>query len=392
MPSPFRRSGLWLRRFVLPLVGFWDLLSRLEELQKRVGQLETTTVASHALLPQIQCQITLFHAELAGRVSELMAALTARDAAMATAMAAEVERLDGYNAYHAASLRDCIAEISHDLRSIQHSLSRLNGRQTYAYTAPGLNALVSAAGYDVLVPTEEVGLMAYLLRHGATAIEPGVHAVLRDHLRPGAIVVDAGANIGIHSIIMASTVGSEGSVICFEPLPHLANALKRTLHLNGFGDRVRVLQLALSDTSGEATFYRAAHGPMSSLYALSDNIEAEPILVRVITLDECFAPGARVDFVKMDVEGAEPRVWHGMRRILEENEDIEIVLEWSSSHFRRSGEDPSAFMSEIEAAGFSPFLITDNETAERLIPFDSAEVAEAINLLLTRRPDRAGCR
>jgi hypothetical protein len=54
--------------------------------------------------------------------------------------------------------------------------------------------------------------------------------------------------------------------------------------------------------------------------------------------------------------------------------------------FRRSGEDPSAFMAEIQAAGFSPFVISDNGTAERLIPLDSVEGLEAINLLLIRRP------
>jgi FkbM family methyltransferase len=199
-------------------------------------------------------------------------------------------------------------------------------------------------------------------------------------------VVDAGANIGIHSIIMSLAVGSKGRVVCFEPLPHLANALKRTLHLNGFGDRVSVQQSALSDATGEATFYRAAHGPMSSLYALPDGVEAEPILVHMSTLDEYFAPGSRVDFVKMDVEGAEPRVWRGMQRILKENADIEVVLEWSSSHFKRSGEDPSAFMAEIQAAGFSPFVISDDGPAEHLIPLDSAEVVEGINLLLTRHP------
>jgi FkbM family methyltransferase len=393
MVSLFRRSGLWLRRYVLPLVGFWDLLFRLEELQKRVGGLEATTRASHDFHSEINGQIALIHAGIAERLDRLherldglTAALTAQDGALATTIAAEVDRLDGYVAYRAATLGNSVLGISDELRPIQHSLSVLVGRQICAYAAPGLDALVVAAGYDLLVPTEEVGLIAYLLRHGPAAIEPGVRVVLRDHLKPGAVVVDAGANIGIHSIIMASAVGSKGRVVCFEPLPHLANALKRTLHLNGFGDRVWVQQSALSDATGEATLYRAAHGPMSSLYALPEGIEAEPILVRVVTLDECFAPGARVDFVKMDVEGAEPRVWRGMRRILEENEDIKIILEWSSSHFRRSGEDPSAFMAEIQAAGFSPFVISDNGTAERLIPLDSVEGLEAINLLLIRRP------
>jgi FkbM family methyltransferase len=407
MASPLRRAGWWLRKYVLPLVGFWDLVFRLDELRKRTGGLESSTAASHELLSQIQSQIALSHellsqiqvqialshTEFYGRLDRLderlaglTAVLTARDGALATTITAEVDRLDAYIAYHSGMLRDRVVGITDDIRPIQQSLLALISRRPCAYTAPGLEAILVAAEYDLLVPTEEVGLIAYLLRHGPAAIEPGVRAVLRDHLRPGAVVVDAGANIGIHSITMALAVGSNGRVVSFEPLPHIAKALSRTLHLNGFGDRIRVQQSALSDTTGEATLYRAAHGPISSLYALPDSIEAEPILVHVITLDECFAPGSRVDFVKMDVEGAEPRVWRGMRRVLRENEDIEVILEWSSSHFRRSGEDPSAFMGEIRAAGFTPFVITDNEGAERLFPFDNVESVEAINVLLTRHP------
>lgn len=126
---------------------------------------------------------------------------------------------------------------------------------------------------------------------------------------------------------------------------------------------------------------------MSSLYSLPDGLGADAIIVRTTTLDECFAPGERVDLVKMDVEGAEPRVWRGMQRVLRENADIEIILEWSSSHFRRAGEDPVAFMAEIRAAGFRPFVISDDGPASHLAPLrDGVDALEASNLLLTRRP------
>ena len=176
------------------------------------------------------------------------------------------------------------------------------------------NSLLLAANYDLLVPTEEVGLIAYLLRHGPAAIEPGVRSVLRDRLKPGGTAVDVGANIGIHSITMGLAVGKHGRVVCFEPLPHLAKAVKRTLRLNGLGDRALVHQMALAGESGEVTFHRAAHGPMSSLYPPPGGQGAEAIIVRTTTLDESFAPGDRVDLVKMDVEGAEPLVWRGMQQ------------------------------------------------------------------------------
>jgi hypothetical protein len=111
--------------------------------------------------------------------------------------------------------------------------------------------------------------------------------------------------------------------------------------------------------------------------------------VRTDALDNCLAPGMRVDFVKVDVEGAEPGVWRGTQRILADNRDIEIVMEWSASHFRRSGEDPVGFMAQIRGAGFTPFVIAD-QPVDGLKPLGDPTTVEACNLLLTRRGSGAG--
>ena len=309
-----------------------------DTLTARVGGLESTAAASFGLITQMQ------------------EALNARNGTLADTVVAEMERLDGYLAYHAATLRASVAAIHGNLDPLRESLQNIAHRPQHSYIAPGVDALLITAGYDLILPTDEAGLLAYIMRHGLTAIEPGVREVLRSHLKPGAVAVDAGANIGIHSISMASAVGPSGCVLCFEPLPHLAKALERTLHLNGFGERARVQQMALSDTSGETTLNRAAHGPMSSLYDLAEGVRTEAIPVRMITLDECFAPGARVDLVKMDVEGAEPRVWRGMRRILQDNSEIEVITEWSASHFHRSGEDPGNLWQRFMRPGSIPSL------------------------------------
>jgi FkbM family methyltransferase len=355
MATPLRAIANRLHNYILALVGFSEPLDRMNGLLGRIGALE-------------------------GRLNQVAArldAITARDGALVTTVAAEVDRLDGYLSHHLATLDANIAAAHSNLLRLRDPV----------LTAQGLDAMVIADCFDLIVPTQETGLLAYIMRHGLEFIEPGVRTVLRDRLRPGSVAVDAGANIGIHALTMARAVGPEGQVLCFEPLPHLAATLERTLCLNGFGGRTRVKQLALADAPGDVTLYRSEHGPMSSLYPLPDGLAAEPITVRAVTLDESFAPGARVDLVKMDVEGAEPRLWHGMQRIVEENADIEIVLEWSASHFRRTGEDPEAFMTKIRAAGFSPYVIEDRpETAGQLTPLsENVAVLEASNLLLTRR-------
>jgi FkbM family methyltransferase len=432
---PFRAIGRGLRRLVLPLVGFWDLLRRLEELHAEVAasrtlldRIEARFAAADAKLDQLatvrpsldraaarfetEAEWARVRHELAtgrhdaafGRFDDLTQriahgfarmeaeqarqrdtwehGLTSRNGPLATTVAAEIDRLDGYLVHHAATLRGSVEALG-------------NGqRPALAYAGQGLDALVMAAEFDLVVPTAEEGLLLYIMRHGVDALEPGVRALLRRRLKPGAVAVDAGANIGIHSLAMAAAVGPEGRVFCFEPLPHLASALERSLRLNGFADRARVERTALADRPGEATFHRAAHSPMSSLFALPSVAAGDELQVAVTTLDACLPAGSRVDFVKMDVEGAEPRAWRGMERVIADNPGIEIVLEWSASHFRRSGEDPNAFMAAIQAVGFNAFLVDEGEGPGPLAPVGDPAALEGTNLLLTRASafEKAGAR
>lgn len=400
---PVRMLARGLRRVVLRFTGFDDVVRRLDELrgqvaavQPRLDGIEAQVAAVRPSLEEADARFAT-EAEWARQRHELAVArqevllarfddigrglarlgtgeagFGTRNGLFAATVAAEVDRLDGYLVHHAATLSAGI-----DALGTGH-------RTGLAYIAPGLDALVTAGGFDLVVPTSEEGLLAFILRHGLEGVEPGVSALLRSRLKPGAVAVDAGANLGVHSLGMARAVGPEGRVVCFEPLAHLAAAVERSLRLNGFAGRARVERAALADQPGEAVFHRAAHGPMSSLHALPPETASEEVRVPVTTLDAAFPPGSRVDFVKLDVEGAEPRAWRGMARVVAENPGLEIVLEWSASHFRRSGEDPAAFMAAIRAAGFHAFVVEDGVAPGRVTAVGDPAALEGANLLLTR--------
>jgi hypothetical protein len=77
-----------------------------------------------------------------------------------------------------------------------------------------------------------------------------------------------------------------------------------------------------------------------------------------------------------------------MRRVREDNPTLDIVVEWSASHFARAGESPAEFFGAIRADGFAVFVIEDAPEAGRLAMLDDASAAgvlEGANLLLTRR-------
>jgi hypothetical protein len=102
---------------------------------------------------------------------------------------------------------------------------------------------------------------------------------------------------------------------------------------------------------------------MSSLFPLEGET-SDAVEVPQTTLDDLLPPGSRVDVVKMDVEGAEPLVWHGMARVRADNPALAVVLEWSASHFQRAGHDPDAFLTEILASGYDFEVVDDARPGE----------------------------
>jgi FkbM family methyltransferase len=195
--------------------------------------------------------------------------------------------------------------------------------------------------------------------------------------------VDVGANIGVHALTMAKIVGPSGRIVCFEPLPHLASALERTLRLNGFGERGQVICSSAANAAGEPTLHRAPHSPTSLLCPVPERCAS--LTVRTIALDDHFAPGERVDLVKIDVKGAEPLIYKGMSRLLRENPEIELILKWSASHFVQSDQSPELFWDSIRNDGFKPLRIDDERPGQLVALQGGATVPDAANILFTRK-------
>jgi FkbM family methyltransferase len=122
-------------------------------------------------------------------------------------------------------------------------------------------------------------------------------ADIRGLIAPGAVVVDAGANIGNHSLYFTLVCGA-ALVHAFEPMRVTAGILQRNIELNGLKDRVIVHNVALGRARGTAQLLRY---PAHNIGAAAVDA-GQPGRYPVETLDS-FALD-RVDFLKMDVEGS----------------------------------------------------------------------------------------
>ena len=127
----------------------------------------------------------------------------------------------------------------------------------------------------------------------------------RRFLRPGQIVFDVGSHAGIHLAQFVDLVGLSGRVIAFEPIPSLAEALVGKFR---DGSNVDIRNMALSDRPGRSEFlvlHKAIGMSGFKQRAGSGDQGAERIMVEVETLDRQASDLVRLDYIKIDIEGAE---------------------------------------------------------------------------------------
>jgi FkbM family methyltransferase len=138
-------------------------------------------------------------------------------------------------------------------------------------------------------------------------------------LRPGMTFLDVGAHIGYYTLIAARLVGDAGRVHSFEPGREMRAQLEANVARNDLHN-VEIHPQALAEQTGEVGFYPSAlasNQGISSIIASGDG-RAAPVTVPSLSLDD-FASrlgGRRIDFLKMDIEGAELQVIRGGQRFL----------------------------------------------------------------------------
>jgi len=187
-------------------------------------------------------------------------------------------------------------------------------------------------------------------------------ALVRAFLKPGMNVVDAGANIGLYSILADKLVAPGGNVWAFEPSPESFVRLKKNLLLNG-GRSVRPCRVALSDRAdstmhlkcdpgfGDAYRYLVTASPEDGI--AGEGLEA----VSVTTLDDWAAENgiAQVDFLKVDIEGGEFRMLLGAQEVLRSNPGIVVFFESEPDWCRRAGCRQEDAFELLEKLGFGLF-------------------------------------
>lgn len=155
--------------------------------------------------------------------------------------------------------------------------------------------------------------------------------VLKENIKSGDLVVDGGANIGYYTCYLSRFTGESGRVYAFEPEPTNFQVLKENRKLNDFKN-VIIEQKALSDRNG---FLYVELSEDTAARISDRGIEVESV-----TLDDYFKDPI-IDFIKLDVEGHERKIFLGMKKILE-NPNLKMITEF----YYRLLDDPNDYFEQ----------------------------------------------
>jgi FkbM family methyltransferase len=170
-------------------------------------------------------------------------------------------------------------------------------------------------------------------------------AMLRHLVRPGDVVYDVGANLGLYARYLVRNLGA-GRVVAFEPAAENRALLTRNLLLGGVDGQVMVLPVAIDEADGTAEFQvddmQSASGTLSKVTGGGPclgrhNLGLGPLAEQVVcrSLDSLVDEGLpRPDVIKVDVEGAEALLLRGAQRLLRET-GPRLLIELHGAHLAR---------------------------------------------------------
>lgn len=169
-------------------------------------------------------------------------------------------------------------------------------------------------------------------------------SVLRNLVKPGMVVIDAGANIGEITLLAAKKVGASGKVYSFEPLPEVSAKLEKNVRDNDFS-QVSIQRFGLSDKAGEINIYQSSssygdgsdNGGLGTLYP-SDSIAKPAGVIKLTTLDDFCGERKlqKVDLIKLDIEGAELPALKGALNTLKQFKP-KLIIEVQEETAERAG-------------------------------------------------------
>lgn len=252
-------------------------------------------------------------------------------------------------------------------------------RHPRGYTAP------SAFGVQFRGNTRD-GIQRYIYVFGVW--EPDITAWFQSHLKSGDVVLDVGANIGYYALLASTCVGAEGEVIAFEAVPSIARELKEIIRLNNAS--VTVHEAAVGSEAGSIEVHRASETNIGHSGTRASESSVSEGVVPQIRLEDTIPAESwdRVRLIKIDVEGAELDVLHGLEAGLARMPSgSALLLEATPDDLNARGQSTAEVFALLDKFGFDAHTIRNSSSPSDYASHDGTFTLSTLTDLPTTRAD-----
>jgi FkbM family methyltransferase len=225
-----------------------------------------------------------------------------------------------------------LSELVHEDRFILETLSRGQVQRVFLGDYTAVCRILGR--YKFYIDTRDRGFGTNILLDGFW--EMWLTKFIAGIVRPGMVAIDVGANFGYYTLLLADLVGPTGRVISVEPNPSVVHHLRNSIALNGFGQRAQIVAAAAgADCNGDVHLLTPTGEPKNARVvdnaAGAQAVDGTVHVVRQVSIDSIINPEQKVDFLKIDAEGAEAAIISGMIGVLERDKPA-LVLEFNAAH------------------------------------------------------------
>jgi len=242
----------------------------------------------------------------------------------------------------------------------------------------GEGTVLTKSFYDVLylVSGFDCTMIPHFIMDGV--YESELTKYLLNNIKEHSVFIDVGANFGYYSCMVAKKVSAKkgGKVYSFEANKNAFDLLQKNIMINWIDwSAVSLHQVALSNIEGEMQFknYKYRFGG-SQFYTYEEDTQeintAEIVTVNTKKMDNYFSSGVKVDFLKIDVEGAEFKVLKGAENTINNNPEIKLLLEWNNDQLKGHGTNPADLIEFLKVRKMQAFKLDWHDGSSSEISYD----------------------